>query len=113
MAEDKKRSTGYHQGSVDTVISVEAVNEQAQAIAQGGEHSTQQQQRQDQQPARHSLVRRRSVSACAVQLKRLASARGSNTVIFLRSICTRPALRRSPSSRVIVTRVEPIASAIA
>ena len=35
MAEDKKRSTGYHQGSVDTVISVEAVNEQAQAIAQG------------------------------------------------------------------------------
>ena len=32
MAEEKKRSTGYHGGSVDTVISVEAVNAQAQAI---------------------------------------------------------------------------------
>ena len=35
MADEKKRSTGYHQGSVDTVISVEAVNAQAQAMAQG------------------------------------------------------------------------------
>ncbi|MCG6903720.1 MAG: ABC transporter ATP-binding protein [Rhodobacter sp.] len=33
MAEEKKRSTGYHGGTVDTVISVEAVNAQAQAIA--------------------------------------------------------------------------------
>ena len=82
-------------------------------IAEGGEHSTQQQQRQDQQPARHNLARRRSVSVGSVQLNRLASASGSNTVIFLRSICTRPALRRSPSRRVMVTRVEPIASAIA
>ena len=32
MVEEKKRSTGYHGGSVDTVISVEAVNAQAQAI---------------------------------------------------------------------------------
>jgi branched-chain amino acid transport system ATP-binding protein len=30
---DKKRSTGYHGGSVDTVISVEAVNAEAQAMA--------------------------------------------------------------------------------
>lgn len=35
MADEKKRSTGYHQGSVDTVISVEAVNAEAQAMAQG------------------------------------------------------------------------------
>ena len=34
MAEEKKRSTGYHGGTVDTVISVEAVTEQAAAIAQ-------------------------------------------------------------------------------
>ena len=36
MADDKKkqRSTGYHGGSVDTVISVEAVTAQAKAIAQ-------------------------------------------------------------------------------
>ena len=38
MAEEKKRSTGYHGGSVDTVISVEAVNAQAQAI--GGDIQT-------------------------------------------------------------------------
>ena len=31
---DKKRSTGYHGGSVEGVISVEAVNREAQAIAQ-------------------------------------------------------------------------------
>lgn len=34
MSEDKKRASGYHGGSVDTVISVEAVNAQAQAMAQ-------------------------------------------------------------------------------
>lgn len=38
MAEEKKRSTGYHGGSVDTVISVEAVNKQAKAI--GGDVAT-------------------------------------------------------------------------
>ena len=32
--DDKKRASGYHGGSVDTVISVEAVTKQAQAIAQ-------------------------------------------------------------------------------
>lgn len=32
--EDKKRASGYHGGSVETVISVEAVTQQAQAIAQ-------------------------------------------------------------------------------
>ncbi|MEX0286346.1 MAG: ABC transporter ATP-binding protein [Paracoccaceae bacterium] len=32
--EDNKRASGYHGGSVDTVISVEAVTKQAQAIAQ-------------------------------------------------------------------------------
>ncbi len=35
---EKKRSTGYHGGSVDTVISVEAVNKEAKAI--GGEVAT-------------------------------------------------------------------------
>ncbi len=34
MAKGKKRSTGYHGGSVDTVISVEAVTKQAAAIAE-------------------------------------------------------------------------------
>ena len=33
---DAKRSTGYHGGGVDTVISVEEVNRQAAAIAEGG-----------------------------------------------------------------------------
>jgi len=33
MAEKKQRSTGYHTGSVDTVISVEAVSEEAARIA--------------------------------------------------------------------------------
>lgn len=39
MSEDKKRASGYHGGSVDTVISVEAVTKQAQAIAQNVEVS--------------------------------------------------------------------------
>ena len=47
------------------------------------------------------------------QLKRFANAIGSRTVIFLRSISTNPEFRSSPNKRVIVTRVEPIASAIA
>ena len=47
------------------------------------------------------------------QLKRLARAIGSNTVIFLRLISTNPAFFKSPKRRVIVTRVEPIASAMA
>ncbi|PRX37784.1 branched-chain amino acid transport system ATP-binding protein [Meinhardsimonia xiamenensis] len=34
MAEERKRSTGYHLGSVETVISVDEVVEQARAIAQ-------------------------------------------------------------------------------
>ena len=34
MADENKRSTGYHGGSVDTVISVEAVTEEAAKIAQ-------------------------------------------------------------------------------
>ncbi|RMF40770.1 MAG: ATP-binding cassette domain-containing protein, partial [Alphaproteobacteria bacterium] len=34
MAEEKKRSTGYHGGTVDTVISVEAVTEEAARLAQ-------------------------------------------------------------------------------
>ncbi|KMW58828.1 Branched-chain amino acid transport ATP-binding protein LivF [Candidatus Rhodobacter oscarellae] len=38
MADEKQRSTGYHGGSVDTVISVEAVNAQAKAI--GGQVAT-------------------------------------------------------------------------
>ena len=34
MSDEQRRSTGYHGGSVDTVISVEAVTEQAKAIAE-------------------------------------------------------------------------------
>ena len=47
------------------------------------------------------------------QLNRLARAIGSRTVIFLRSISTRLDALRSPKRRVIVTRVDPIASAMA
>ena len=34
MPDEKKRSTGYHGGSVDAVMSVEAVSQQATAIAE-------------------------------------------------------------------------------
>ena len=40
MADEQKKSTGYHGGSVDTVISVEAVTAEAAAIAQPGDTIT-------------------------------------------------------------------------
>ena len=47
------------------------------------------------------------------QLNLLASAIGSKTVIFFLSIVSNPESFRSPNNLVIVTLVEPIASAIA
>ena len=47
------------------------------------------------------------------QLNLFARAIGSNTVIFFLSIVSSPESFKSPNNHVIVTLVEPIASAIA
>ena len=47
------------------------------------------------------------------QLNLFESAIGSKTVIFFLSMASKPESRKSPNNLVMVTRVEPIASAIA